>query len=105
MKKEKTLIWASQILTPFSILDKIHAFLGPLPRSSLKSNKLESFFPCLSYCKPSAFEDKSFELGFMEQPHSVLSSSHTPTMILTLIGRIKWKRRKGIFGKIKASFT
>lgn len=64
MKKEKkNLIWASQISIPFSISDKIHAFLGPLPKSSMKPNKLKHLFPCLSYCKTRAFEDESFKLG------------------------------------------
>lgn len=59
-------IWASQALIPFSILGSTHAFLGPLPISSVKYNKLKDFFPCLPYWKPHAFEDNYFELGFME---------------------------------------
>ena len=68
MEKEKTIIWASQVLTPFSISGSVHAFLGHLPKSSTKPVKLNKFFPCLPYCKPRAFEDKIFELGIIDSP-------------------------------------
>lgn len=68
MEKEKTIIWTSQVLIPFSISGSVHAFLGPLPKSSTKPVKLNKFFPCLPYCKPRAFEDKIFELGIIDSP-------------------------------------
>lgn len=72
MKKEKYIIWASQILIPFSIASSAHAYLCLLPKSSVKLAKLKKSFPCIPYCKPRAFEDKSLELGFMKQLHRVL---------------------------------
>lgn len=45
MDKEKTVIWASHVLIPFSLKGNIHAFLGPLPRSPMKLAKLEKIFP------------------------------------------------------------
>lgn len=80
MKKEKIIIWASYVLISFSIVDSFHAFLGSLLRSSVKPAKLNNIFPCLPYCKPRAFKDKSFELGFMDQPHRIFRS-YTSTNI------------------------
>lgn len=60
MKKEKSIIWISQVFILFSIARNNHAFFCPFPRSSVKPNKLEDFFPCLSLCKPRAFQDKSY---------------------------------------------
>lgn len=76
MEKEKTIIQDSEVLIPFSILGNVHAFLGPFPRSSVKSDKLKKFFPCLCCCKPRA-SDTIYELSFMDSPHYVLRSSPT----------------------------
>lgn len=75
MEKEKTGIWASQILISFCLAGTTHAFLGPLPKSSVKPNKLKGFFTSVPYCKPQTFQDTYFELGFMEQPHLIFHSS------------------------------
>lgn len=85
-KKEKSIIWASHLLIPLSIAGKTRAFLGPLPKSFMNPNKLKDFFPCLPYCKPCAFENESFELGYMEQPCHVFCSYPSTNMMLTSIG-------------------
>lgn len=47
IEKESIVIWASHVLTPFSLTCIFHAFLDPLPKLSMKPTKLEKFFPCL----------------------------------------------------------
>lgn len=71
MKMEKLIILASQVLIPFSIAGKTHAFLGSLPISFVKLYRLKKFFPGHPSCKPCAFEDKIFELEFIGQPKRV----------------------------------
>lgn len=112
MKTEKSAIWASPVLIQFSIAGNIHAFLCHLPRSSMKPNKLKDIFLCLPLCKPHAFGDKSFELGFMEQPNNVFRSSpSTNNEIyinwLNIVEKKKGKKWKnqGIFDLIQLSRT
>lgn len=45
MKMEKLIILASQVLIPFSIAGKTHAFLGSLPISYVELYRLKKFFP------------------------------------------------------------
>lgn len=75
MKAEKLVIWVSQVLFPFCITSNTHEFQGPFPRSFVKPDRLKKFFPCLPSRKPRIFEDKSFELGFIEQPNHIFCSS------------------------------
>ena len=68
MDKEKSIIRVSHVLIPFSIFGKFHAFFGPFPILDAKPDKLKKIFPCLCRCKPHAFEDTTYELGFMSSP-------------------------------------
>lgn len=101
MKIEKSLIWASRVLIPFSIASDTQEFLGPLPISYVKTYRLKDIFLCLPLCKSYAFEYKSFELGFMEQPnrafrYSPSTNSETYT---------NWLNKVEKYGKIKAFST
>lgn len=68
MEEEKTMIWVSQVLTPFSISGFVHVFLGPLHGASEKPDELKKFFPCYYRWKPQTFKDKYYELGLMSAP-------------------------------------
>lgn len=62
------MIWASQVLAPFSISGTIHAFLDLFPTASKKPERLSKFFPCYRSHEPQIFKDKAYELGFTIAP-------------------------------------
>lgn len=74
IEKEKAIILASHVLIFFPISGKVHVFLGPFPRFFAKPGKK---YPCHHHCKPRAFKDTTYKLGFMISPLCLFRSSPT----------------------------
>lgn len=66
MAKEKIVICDKQVFAPFSISNKLLAFLGPYPTAKSQLEKVKNFFPCYTVTMPSTIEEHSLNLSFME---------------------------------------
>lgn len=75
MEKEKALIWKSQVQIPFSVSNKVHAFLGPLPNRPTNFDKLRKIFPCYYCTKPHIFLNKIYDLSFMSASSQAFRST------------------------------
>lgn len=78
MEENKTVIWASHILIPFSIYGTIHTFLGPSLTASKKPEHLNKFFPCHTGHKPIILQGKAYELRFINSPRRVFYDIPSP---------------------------
>lgn len=69
--KEKITIWQKQILIPFSLSNKLLAFLGPFLTAKSQPGKVKDLFSCYPIAMPYMFEEFSLDLIFMETPKRV----------------------------------
>lgn len=76
---EKTAIREKQVLIPYSIHNKLYAFLGPYPIKRSYVGKVSRFFPGYSTSFPSTFEECTLNLSFMVKPTCVFRSA-PPTL-------------------------
>lgn len=81
MQEEKTTIWYSQVLTPYSYACTTHSFMGPLHKLIKKPPNLEHFFPSFPSCEPLVFKDEPFDLSFTKNRvfRSSPSTNNLPT--------------------------
>ena len=61
--EEKRKIYESQVLTPLTISDETHAYMGPLPDPNVDAEKLKEFFPVYHRTKPLTSKQKSDNKG------------------------------------------
>lgn len=78
LDKEKTYVWAKQILILFSLFDKLLEFLGPFLTAKSHPEKVKVLFPCYPITMPYAFEERAIDQNFMETPMRVFRSAPTP---------------------------
>ncbi|KAI5419991.1 hypothetical protein KIW84_043963 [Lathyrus oleraceus] len=76
---EKTSIWAKHVLIPYSLHNKLHAFLDTYPTKMSHAGKVSRFFPSYSVTFPFVFKKHTLDLSFMVKPARVfLSAPHAP---------------------------
>lgn len=75
MSKEKIIVWQYQVLIPFTLSSRLLAFIGPCPTAKPHTEKVKNFFSGYAIIMPSAFEECSLDLSFMETPACVFRSS------------------------------
>lgn len=75
LSKEKISNWVKQVLIPFSLSNKLFAFLGAYPTTKSQDGKVKNFFPSFPVTMLSAFEERSFHLSFIDKPTGVFRSA------------------------------
>lgn len=111
--KERISIWKKkQVLIHFSLSGKLVAFLGPYPNAKTYTEKVKNFFLGYFVTMPSAFEEHSLDLSFMETYVCFFwfSSPTQSKEYLAWINKVEGKKQKqwedlGIFDMIQISLT
>lgn len=102
MSIEKIVAWQHRVLIPFTLFSKLLAFLGPYPTAKSHTKKVENFFPGYPVTMPSAFEERSLHLSFLETPACVFRSA-PPTQgkeCLSWLNKAEGKKSK-IMGRFR----
>lgn len=94
MQEEKSTVWFSQILIPYSLYGNVHAFMSPLPQPNKKLHNSENFFPNFPTYKPLVLEDATFYISFMRRSVFRSSPSTNDPSYISWFDRVQQKKGK-----------
>jgi hypothetical protein len=60
---------------PYSIVDQVYDFGGPLPDAKSKTTAIMEIFPVYKPCKPRAYSNSPYNFNFIKPPNKVFRSA------------------------------